>query len=64
MCISFFILFVVWTLYNVCILYVKLLFVLSLQHFEKVYLFVVLSSYFCVVFVLLLLDLSVCFVSL
>jgi hypothetical protein len=59
---NFFVLFVVWTLYNMCILYVKLIFVLSLQYFENV---IVFSSYcFCAAFVLLLLHLSVCSVSL
>jgi ABC-type transport system involved in multi-copper enzyme maturation permease subunit len=35
--VKFFLLFVVWTLYNLCILYVKLFFVLSFQYFEKAF---------------------------
>jgi hypothetical protein len=53
------VLFVVWTLYNVCLLHVKLLCVLSLQYFENE--FVVSSFCFCAVFILLLLHISVFF---
>jgi len=46
---SFFLLFVVWTSYNMCILYVKLFFVLSVQYFEKVFVcgFIVLFLFCC-----------------
>jgi hypothetical protein len=58
----FFLLFVLWTLYNIRIVYVKL-FLCYLYSILKNYLSVVLSYWFCVVFVLLLLHLSVCFVT-
>jgi len=57
---KFFLLFVVWTLYNLCILHVKLFFVLSLQYFEKLFVCGFVLLFLCY----LLLHLSVCFVTL
>jgi hypothetical protein len=56
---SFFLLFVLWTLHNMCIFYVKTFCALSLQYFEK-------SVFlrFRRIMSVLLLHLSVCFVSL
>jgi hypothetical protein len=43
----FLLLFVVWSLYNMCIHYVKLFFVLSLQYFEEVFVCCFLTLFLC-----------------